>query len=167
MGTTRRELMATAALGSAWLLTGCGGDPAPRPVPRGAAADLEALTKLLELERRVAQVYEQLAGALPAAARAFGEHEAEHALALEQAMRDLGATPPAPVPVSLPRLGRDQVTTFVSGLENTSIAAYLGSIPRVSSGDLRATLAAALTVDAEHVAVLSGSAGAALIGGDA
>lgn len=174
MGTTRRELLAASALGSAWLLAGCGGSPGPRPVPRGAAADVEALTRLLGLERRIAHAYEALAPLLPASAAEFRAHEDEHVLSLAQAMRDLGAKPPAPAaPASVPRLrSRHDAAQFVVGLENTSMAAYLGSIPRVSPGDLRATLAAALTVDAEHAAVLTRSLGlhpapAAILGASA
>lgn len=174
MGTTRRELMVASVLGSAWVLAGCGGSPGPRPVPRGAAADVDALRRLLGLERRIAQAYDELAPLLPASAGAFRAHEDEHVLSLEQAMRDLGASPPAPAaPVSLPRLRSPRdAAQFVVGLENTAMAAYLGSLPRVSSGDLRATLAAALTVDAEHTAVLTRSLGldpapAAMLGASA
>ena len=39
------------------------------------------------------------------------------------------------------------------------MAGYLRAIERVRSGDLRATLASALTVDAEHTAVLLQASG--------
>lgn len=153
--------MAAAALGSAWVLTGCGGDPAPRPVPRGAPTDIDALSKLLELERRAERAYAELSPLLPAGLRSFREHEAEHALAVAQAMRDLGAAPPAPAAAAVPRIrSRHGAVEFLTGIENASLAGYLGAIERISSGDLRATLGAALAVDAEHVTELVMAVGA-------
>ena len=43
---------------------------------------------------------------------------------------------------------------FAIELENTAIAAYIDALPKLSQGDLRATAAAIVTNEAEHIAVL-------------
>jgi hypothetical protein len=44
-------------------------------------------------------------------------------------------------------------------IENVAIAAYLDAIPRLTSGDLRATAASVVTNEAEHLSVLLGAQG--------
>ena len=48
---------------------------------------------------------------------------------------------------------------FAVDLENTAIAAYIDALPKLGKGDLRATAAAIIANEAEHVAVLLGALG--------
>ncbi|MEA2191912.1 MAG: hypothetical protein QOI73_2033, partial [Solirubrobacteraceae bacterium] len=49
------------------------------------------------------------------------------------------------------------VLRFAVDLENTAIAAYIDALPKLGKGDLRATAAAIVSNEAEHVAVLLGA----------
>jgi rubrerythrin len=51
------------------------------------------------------------------------------------------------------------VLKFAVDLENTAIAAYIDALPKLGKGDLRATAAAIVSNEAEHVAVLLGALG--------
>ena len=44
-------------------------------------------------------------------------------------------------------------------IENRAIAAYLDALPKLSSPDLRATVASIVTTEAEHASVLLGALG--------
>jgi rubrerythrin len=179
----RRELLAStgAVLGgsAAALLAACGdGGGAPKaagsplapttqPEPRGTAGsrDVAVLNSALDLENMTIAAYEaalpRLRGSSRALARRLGEQEGAHADALAEAIRQLGGTPSKPKPAySFPRLrSQSAALRFATGIENTAIAAYLDSLPRLSSPDLRGTAAAILTDEAEHLAVLLGALG--------
>ena len=74
-----------------------------------------------------------------------------------------GGTPVEPKPAAeydLPRSrSRSQALRFAVDLENTSVAAYLDALPKLTDPALRAMAAATLTVEAEHMSVLLGELG--------
>jgi rubrerythrin len=157
---TRRRLLQLAALGSA-ALAGCGGGTRKREV--NPEADAAILNTLLELEHTAVAVY--ATAALGGTARRFGDHERQHADRLSQAIRRLGGTPVGPKPLvdyerGFPalRTSRDALR-FAVDLENTSVAAYIDALPKLTEPALRATVAATLTVEAEHMSVLLGELG--------
>jgi rubrerythrin len=153
---------------SAVFLAACGDDDgttgAADPQDAGGdAADVEILNSALDLELMAVAAYKagaaQLRGAVLDAGQRFVEQEQEHADALASAIRDLGGRPNrAKRSYDFPELrSQPDVLRFAVDLENTAIAAYLDALPKLSSGDLRATAAAIVTTEAEHAAVLLGA----------
>jgi bacterioferritin (cytochrome b1) len=158
---TRRRLLQLAALGSA-ALAGCGGGGGGER-ELDPEADAALLNTLLELEHTAVAVY--AAAGLGGAARRFGDHERQHAERLSRAIRRLGGSPVAPKPLAdyergFPalRTSRDALRLAVD-LENTAVAAYIDALPKLTDPALRATVAATLTVEAEHMSVLLGELG--------
>jgi rubrerythrin len=135
--------------------------------PQGTAGsrDVSILNSSLDLENMAIAAYQAAAPLLQGSARAavarLLEQEREHADALAQAIRQLGGAPNEPkARYDFPRLrGQGGALRFAVGLENTAIAAYIDSLPRLSSPDLRGTAAAIVTDEAEHLAVLLGEQG--------
>jgi rubrerythrin len=91
----------------------------------------------------------------------FLEQEQEHADGLMTAIKDAGGTPNrAKASYDFPKLTSQQdVLRFAVDIENTAIAAYIDALPKLGKGDLRATAAAIVSNEAEHVAVLRGALG--------
>lgn len=135
--------------------------------PRGTAGsdDVAVLNSSLDLENMAVAAYGALAPALRGGARATArrvlEQEREHADGLARAIRQLGGAPNQPrTSYELPTLrSQSQALRFAAELENTTIAAYIDSLPRLSSPDLRGTAAAILTDEAEHLSVVLGAQG--------
>jgi bacterioferritin (cytochrome b1) len=163
----RRFLQTSGAVGaSAVVLSACGGDDNKTGVGNGAAeqdkADVEVLNGTLDLELMVLAAYKAGAALLKAGAlqtvKGFLEQEQEHADALAKAIRDAGGTPNrAKSSYELPKLrSQRDMLMFAVRFENTAIAAYIDALPKLSKGDLRATVASILTNEAQHVAVLRG-----------
>ena len=109
--------------------------------------------------------YQAAAPALRGEARSAGqrllEQEREHADALGDAIRQLGGTPNPPrASYAFPPLRTQaRALRFATQVENTAIAAYIDSLPRLASPDLRGTAAAILTDEAEHLSVVLGALG--------
>jgi rubrerythrin len=156
----------SAAGASAVLLTACGDDTKDRNVQTAPdesdAADVEILNSVLDLELMAVEAYKTGAGQLSGRAlqivKGFLEQEQEHADELASAIRDAGGTPNrAKSSYDFPRLrSQRDALRFAVELENTAIAAYIDALPKFSQGDLRATAAAIVTCEAEHIAVLRG-----------
>ncbi|MDX6707404.1 MAG: hypothetical protein QOK16_3292 [Solirubrobacteraceae bacterium] len=155
--------------GSAVFLTACGDDTKSAGVKTGPdesdQADVEMLNSALDLELMAVAAYKagaaQLKGEVLQIGKAFLEQEQEHADGLSQAIKDAGGTPNrAKASYDFPKLSsQNDVLRFAVDLENTAIAAYIDALPKLSQGDLRATAAAIVTTEAEHVAVLLGVLG--------
>ena len=170
---SRRRLFGMAGVGaagaSAALLTGCGDDtksPSSQSAPdESDAADVELLNAALDLELMVVEAYKAGAGALRGSnlqiAQGFLEQEQAHADSLASAIRDAGGRPNGPKSSYDYRRWRSQraVLRFAVDLENTVIASYIDVLPKLSQRDLRATAAAIVTCEAEHIAVLLGALG--------
>ena len=128
-------------------------------------ADVEILNSVLDLELMAVAAYKvgagRLKGELLQIAKRFLEQEQAHADGLASAIRDAGGKPNrAKSSYGFPRLrSQDDVLRFAIDFENTAIAAYIDALPKLGKGDLRATAAAIIANEAEHVAVLLGALG--------
>jgi len=150
---------------SAMFLAACGSNTSPVQTgpDESDAADVEILNSALDLELMAVAAYKagaaRLSGAVLQVGKAFLEQEQEHADGLAGAIRDAGGTPNrAKASYDFPALGsQTDVLKFAVELEGTAIAAYIDALAKFSQGDLRATAAAILTNEAEHMAVLLGA----------
>jgi len=176
---SRRRFFALSGVGvtggSAVFLTACGGKGEPETGGGGQSevtkakspeeTDIHILNTALDLEHMAVAAYtggaELLKGDALAAGKTFLEHEQEHAQGLATAIKDLGGRPnKAMRGYDFPTLrNQEDVLNFAVDLENTAIAAYLDALPKLSMPELRATAAAIITNEAEHVAVLLGALG--------
>ncbi|MBA3328347.1 MAG: ferritin-like domain-containing protein [Solirubrobacterales bacterium] len=129
------------------------------------AADVELLNSALDLELMAVAAYKagaaRLKGDVLQVGKLFLQHEQEHADGLIAAIKDAGGKPnQARATYDFPELRTQRdVLRFAIDLENTAIAAYIDLLPKLGEGDLRATAAAILSNEAEHVAVLLGALG--------
>jgi rubrerythrin len=177
---SRRELvLGMAALGgSALVLGACGGDDdknresdfgETKPEKGDAARDIAVLNAALDLEHTFVAAYGAAEALLPGEARGlvrdFRDQEGDHVYSLTQAIRDLGGRPNRPRRAAqyrsdFPSLRtREDALRFALDLEMTAIAAYVDAVPKLTSGQLRATAASIVTTEAEHAAVLRGELG--------
>ena len=172
---TRRAFMrmsgVTLAGGSAIFLAACGSSDDTSTSAAGsgtsgamsAGGDVAILNSALDLEHTAIAAYTAgaplLRGVALASAKRFLSQEQEHADGLEQAIKQMGGTPNAAR--ASYDFGRPQNATDVLRLanmiENTAIAAYIDAIPKLQEPALRATAAAIVTNEAEHVAILRGA----------
>ena len=158
----------SVAAGSAMFLAACGGDE-PSATSSGPdesdQADVEILNSALDLELMAVAAYKagaaQLKGSALNVGKLFLEQEQEHADGLSSAIKDAGGKPNrAKASYDFPVLrSQTDVLRFAVDLEYTAIAAYIDALPKLSPGDLRATAAAIVSNEAEHVAVLLGALG--------
>jgi hypothetical protein len=156
-----RGLGITFVAGAPVLLAACGGgNDKGAARPSAGPPDADVLNTMLDLEYAAATAYRvsipALRGESRRTAAQFVVQEQAHAAALAGAIRRLGATPTRPkanygfsAPPTEPA-----AFTFLAMLENTTIAAYLDALTKLSGRELRATTMAILTTEAEHVAVL-------------
>jgi rubrerythrin len=170
---SRRRFFRTAGVsvagGSAMFLAACGDDtksPNSATAPdESDQADAEILNSALDLELMAVAAYKAAApllkGEVLKVGKRFLEHEQEHADGLMSAIKGAGGTPNrAKASYDFPRLrSQADALRFAVDLENTAIAAYIDALPKLGKGDLRATAAAIVSTEAEHVAVLLGALG--------
>ncbi|HEV7808192.1 MAG TPA: DUF4439 domain-containing protein [Solirubrobacteraceae bacterium] len=157
----------SVAGGSAMFLSACSDDTKSPVVGRDESdeADVEILNSALDLELMAVAAYKagaaHLKGDVLAIGKLFLEQEQEHADGLMSAIKDAGGTPNrAKRSYDFPELrSQTDVLKFAVDLENTAIAAYIDALPKLGKGDLRATAAAIVANEAEHVAVLLGALG--------
>jgi rubrerythrin len=155
--------------GSATFLAACGDDtksPNVTTAPdESDEADVEILNSALDLELMAVAAYKagaaHLKGDVLQVGKLFLEQEQEHADGLMSAIKDSGGVPNrAKSSYDFPRLRSQQdVLRFAIDIENTAIAAYIDALPKLGTGDLRATAAAIVANEAEHIAVLLGALG--------
>jgi len=164
---SRRRFFRTSGVAvagsSAIFLSACG-DEASTPGPAGPdesdEADVEILNSALDLELMAVAAYKagaaQLRGEVLQVGKLFLEQEQEHADGLASAITDAGGKPNrAKASYDFPALrSQTDVLRFAVDLENTAIAAYIDALPKLGKGDLRATAAAIVANEAEHVSVL-------------
>lgn len=169
---SRRRFLHRSGVGvvgsSAVLLAACGRGPstaAPSGADESDEADVEILNGALDLELLSVAGLKAGAGRLSGAALQIAqtllEQEQDHADGLAAAIVELGGTANrAKSSYDLPQLrSQADVLAFAVELENTAIAAYIDALPKLTDGDLRATSAAILTNEAEHLAVLRDALG--------
>ncbi|MDX6691507.1 MAG: hypothetical protein QOG15_2964 [Solirubrobacteraceae bacterium] len=171
---SRRRFLQTSGVGvvggSALLLGACGGGGKATTTSGSDErdkVDVEILNGALDLELMVVAAYKagaaKLRGDVLQTVKGFLEQEQEHADALAQAIRDAAGTPnKAKSSYDFPRfVSQDAVLTYAIRLENTAVAAYIDALPKLTTGDLRATAASILTAEAEHISVLRDALGLA------
>ena len=150
--------------GAATFVGACGEEKTPEE-EAAARTDVEILNSAIDLENMAIAAYTAGAPLLKREVlrigRQFLTQEKEHADALEQAVRDAGGRPSRPkAAYNFPAVKtQTDVLNLANMLENVAVAAYIDAIPKLSSGDLRATAAAIVTNEAEHISVLLGALG--------
>jgi rubrerythrin len=161
---------ATFLGGSAAFVAACGGGAKQQSETTisttQAQGDAAVLNAALELEHTAIAAYEVGIGLLKGKqrqqAREFLDHEHQHAAAVARAISDLGSQPVAPRPRSAytagfpPLRSGNDFLNFALDVENTAVAAYLDSLAALNTDPLRAEVASIMTVEAEHMAVVSG-----------
>jgi hypothetical protein len=122
--------------------------------------DVGLLNRLLHLEHWAIAAYTAgtplLAPAMVKAGQLFLNDELAHAGALAGLVRAAGGKPikPAPsYPLGHPRTS-DEVLALLHRIENAQIAAYLNAINRLEPASVKQSVAAILSNDAQHVAVV-------------
>jgi rubrerythrin len=146
----------TALIGAAGLfLSACGGRPARSLA--GDPKDLRILNAALQVEREQVAFYE--AGARLSSApivRKILAQERAHAAAIEEAIRELGGTPPPARPIARHRLARgfDAWRQDAINREEHWSTGYATLLPKLVNPRLRATFGALATTEAEHAVAL-------------
>ena len=150
---TRRTAILAGA--SALVVAGCGGRPARKIA--GDPKDLRILAAALQSEREQIAFYE--AGVRlsesPAVMRILAQERA-HAVAIEEAIRELGATPAAAQPIARAAVARSAAAWRKEAIarENQWSAGYAALIPKLVNPRLRSTFGALMTTEAEHAVAL-------------
>jgi rubrerythrin len=156
--------VATAG-GSAAFLAACGGGSQKTKNETPTAADIAILNSAIDVENTAIAAYTAgaplLKGQVLRLGREFLGHEKEHADTLSAAVTRLGGHPSRPKPAyDFPRVRTQrEVLLLANMIEHQAVAAYLDALPKLSSPDLRASVASIVTTEAEHVSVLLGALG--------
>lgn len=160
MATRRALLAAGAAVG----LAGCGDSesgPRERKLSRSERlSDVALLNRLLDLEHQAIAAYTAgiplLSGHTASLAKQFLNHELAHAgelVSLIKRQHGRPHRPQAAYSLGHPR-DRLEVLALLHRVERAQIAAYLQAIPAAAPGAARAALAAILSSDAQHIALV-------------
>ena len=163
--SSRRALLSGAGAALALGVSACGAksmpghDAAKKLSPSVAQSDIAILAQALELERRTVAAYiagiPLLAHDQAKAAEQFLSEELEHTGELISLITSAGgkAGPRAnSYDIGNPQ-DQDGVMTLLHSLERLQIVSYLGWIPKLSPGPIRAAVATILTVDSQHLAL--------------
>ncbi len=171
---TRRAFLRTSGVtfvgGSATFLVACGDDPTkPRAAPGGGGgtSDVDILNQALDLEHTAIAAYtagaKLLTGEALTIVRKWRGQEQEHAAGLERAIKQMGGTPHVPKQSYAEVIGdpksQADILKLASVIENALVQGYVGAIPRLTEPKLRATAAAIVTNEAEHITLLRGLLG--------
>ncbi len=169
---SRRELIAGAgAAGGALVVAGCGTRSLRSRVKKGAKvvpADVGVLNQLLALEYYAVAAYTAGIPFLPhpehKSAKQFLGQEVTHASTLAGLIKQAGGKPVDPAPnYDLGRSREPDIIALLHRLEAEQLQAYIQLIPALTKGKLRATAAAIMANDAQHLAVLRQQQGQAPI----
>lgn len=168
-GMSRRQfLVGGSALAAAAALFGATGvTPAMRAgaqiaSAQGLTSDLDVLQFALVLEHMEARLYRDtiaqgvLTGKVLEYFKTFGEHEAAHVTALQQAISSMGVGPNEPNKTyNFPKF-KDQAEAinFFVTVEEVGAGAYLGAAPLLKNKQLLAAAAAIHNVEAQHASAL-------------
>jgi hypothetical protein len=165
----RRVLLAAAtasgAVATAGLLGGCGSSsPAKATRPEIDGADADVLDALLAVENRATAAYAHaarlLSGEHQALARRLGAQEAAHAYALTGAIDALGGVPtPAQASYAFSARTASDALRLAAQIEDTSIAACLDALPKLTDLRARGTVAGVVNSDAEHAVLVAQARG--------
>ena len=180
-GVSRRQLMSMAggsvALGA--FLAACGSDDSSSDMSStgstGTTAamgednstaqfgegDLGILNYALTLEYIETAFYADVAksglfkGADLATIKQFGSQEADHVVALTDAVKAAGGKPAPKPKTEFPLNNAKQVLKLASTVENLGAAAYLGQAPRIKSPEVLAAALSIHSVEGRHAAALN------------
>ncbi len=163
---TRRAVVCSSALAVAGLaLAGCGSRAPIRVSADARELDVKLLNDALAIEQRSIAAYTVAAPLLGGfgskMAGQFLGQELLHAGELRKLIKQVRGYAHSPLShydLGHPR-GRDRLLALLHALEREQIGAYLAAIARISSPDLRQSLAPILANDAQHVTVLRAQQG--------
>jgi ferritin-like protein len=158
---SRRWVLASAASALAGVaLVGCGGHHNAVKPSDIRSTDVVIFRGLLDLEYRTVAAYEAgiplLDKESAKVAMQFLPQEQAHAGELSGLIKKAKVKPPKRglrYDLGHPRDTAD-VLRLLESLESAQLAAYLAALPRLSSGPVRAALAAVLANDAQHLALV-------------
>ena len=167
--SSRRGLLRAAGAGLAGaVVAGCGKASLRAQVHNSATVldtDVGLLQHLLHLEHVSIAAYTAGTPLLPQATVKAGQlflnHELAHAGALAGLIHAAGAKPNKPAPsydLGHPRASRD-VLALLHRVESEQIAAYLDALPRLEPASVKQSVAAILSNDAQHLAVVRAALG--------
>jgi len=89
------------------------------------------------------------------AIKLFGSQEADHVVALTDAVKKAGGKPAPKPKTEFPLNSAKQVLKLASTVENLGASAYLGQAPRIMSPDVLAAALSIHSVEARHAAALN------------
>jgi len=89
------------------------------------------------------------------AIKLFGSQEADHVVALTDAVKGAGGKPAPKPKTEFPLNNAQQVLKLASTVENLGAAAYLGQAPRIKSPEVLAAALSIHSVEARHAAALN------------
>ena len=167
--SSRRGLLRAAGAGLAGaVVAGCGKASLRAQVHNSATVldtDVGLLQHLLHLEHVSIAAYTAGTPLLPQATVKAGQlflnDELAHAGALAGLIHAAGAKPNKPAPsydLGHPRTSRD-VLALLHRVESQQIAAYLDALPRLEPASVKQSVAAILSNDAQHLAVVRAALG--------
>jgi hypothetical protein len=161
---SRRSLLAAAGALTVGL-AGCGSSGSgTRTNPEFRAADADVLDELLGVKNRAVAAYAHAAGLLGGPDRELatriGVHEAAHVYAVTGAIYRLGGAPtPADPSYRFAAAGGPAALALAAQTEDTSIAALIDALPKLTDLEARGTIVSILDCDAQHAAVVAQARG--------
>jgi hypothetical protein len=166
-------LAGAASAAGAVALSGCGNKALREKIRGGArvpASDISTLNSLLDVENYAIAAYAAAIPLLGASQQLVGKqflsHELAHAVELSDLVKQAGGKPGKPA--ASYRLGNAtnarEALALLQSAERAQLHAYLGMIPTLSSGRIRAVVATIFANDAQHLAVLHQQLGQPLPG---
>ncbi len=167
--SSRRGLVRAAGIGLAGLAVAACGKTSLRAQVHNSApilnTDVDLLQHLLHLEHVSIAAYTAGTPLLPQATVKAGQlflnDELAHAGALAGLIHAAGAKPNKPAPsydLGHPRSSRD-VLALLHRVESDQIAAYIDALPRLAPASVKRSVAAILSNDAQHLAVVRAALG--------
>lgn len=141
------------AAGGALLLTGCGASRSddeqavPGTSETGRRADIEVLNGLIEVERATAE-------------RATGRMRSDDQVHIDELSAAIGAAK------GTPTTGRLVLHGGLESRKRAALLAYADALPKLSDIGHRKLVAGILTVEAQHLAVLTGEVDGAFVVGE-
>lgn len=93
----------------------------------------------------------------------FGSQEADHVIALTDAVKQAGGKPAPKPKTEFPLNNAKQVLKLASTVENLGAAAYLGQAPRIKSPEVLAAALSIHSVEGRHAAALNTLLGKSIV----
>lgn len=124
------------------------------------SGDVDILNFALTLEYLEAAFYNvkgrqlALSGQAKSYAKAFGEQEHDHVLALTATIKQLGGTPAAKPTFVFPVSTQSAFLALASELENTGVGAYNGAAPSLKSKAVLTAAGSIVQIEGRHAAAI-------------